>query len=37
MKVNRFAAVTLSAGEMLEILRWLNPAGSPRITMGARG
>ena len=26
--------VTLPAGELLEILRWLNPAGSPRITMG---
>jgi L,D-peptidoglycan transpeptidase YkuD (ErfK/YbiS/YcfS/YnhG family) len=28
--------VTLPAGELLEILRWLNPAGSPRITMGVR-
>jgi L,D-peptidoglycan transpeptidase YkuD (ErfK/YbiS/YcfS/YnhG family) len=26
--------VTLPAGELLEILRWLNPADSPRITMG---
>jgi L,D-peptidoglycan transpeptidase YkuD (ErfK/YbiS/YcfS/YnhG family) len=26
--------VTLPAGELLEILRWLNPAASPRITMG---
>jgi len=28
--------VTLPVGELLEILRWLNPAGSPRITMGVR-
>ena len=28
--------VTLPAGELLEILRWLNPAASPRITMGAQ-
>jgi L,D-peptidoglycan transpeptidase YkuD (ErfK/YbiS/YcfS/YnhG family) len=27
--------VTLPVGELLEILRWLNPADSPRITMGA--
>ena len=27
---------TLPAGELLEILRWLNPAASPRIAMGAR-
>jgi L,D-peptidoglycan transpeptidase YkuD (ErfK/YbiS/YcfS/YnhG family) len=26
--------VTLPPGELLEILRWLNPAASPRITMG---
>jgi L,D-peptidoglycan transpeptidase YkuD (ErfK/YbiS/YcfS/YnhG family) len=26
--------VTLPTGELLEILRWLNPAASPRITMG---
>ncbi len=26
--------VTLPMGELLEILRWLNPAASPRITMG---
>ena len=26
--------VTLPAGELLQILRWLNPAASPRITMG---
>jgi len=26
--------VTLPVGELLEILRWLNPAGSPRIAMG---
>jgi L,D-peptidoglycan transpeptidase YkuD (ErfK/YbiS/YcfS/YnhG family) len=26
--------VTLPVGELLEILRWLNPADSPRITMG---
>ncbi len=26
---------TLPAGELLEILRWLNPAASPRIVMGA--
>ena len=26
---------TLPAGELLEILRWLNPAASPRIAMGA--
>jgi hypothetical protein len=26
--------VTLPTGELLEILRWLNPAVSPRITMG---
>jgi L,D-peptidoglycan transpeptidase YkuD (ErfK/YbiS/YcfS/YnhG family) len=29
--------VTLPVGELLEILRWLNPAASPRITMGVRG
>jgi L,D-peptidoglycan transpeptidase YkuD (ErfK/YbiS/YcfS/YnhG family) len=28
--------VTLPVGELLEILRWLNPAASPRITMGVR-
>ena len=28
--------VTLPAGELLEILRWLNPAASPRIAMGVR-
>jgi L,D-peptidoglycan transpeptidase YkuD (ErfK/YbiS/YcfS/YnhG family) len=28
--------VTLPPGELLEILRWLNPAASPRITMGVR-
>jgi L,D-peptidoglycan transpeptidase YkuD (ErfK/YbiS/YcfS/YnhG family) len=28
--------VTLPARELLEILRWLNPAASPRITMGVR-
>jgi L,D-peptidoglycan transpeptidase YkuD (ErfK/YbiS/YcfS/YnhG family) len=28
--------VTLPVGELLEILRWLNPADSPRITMGVR-
>jgi L,D-peptidoglycan transpeptidase YkuD (ErfK/YbiS/YcfS/YnhG family) len=28
--------VTLPTGELLEILRWLNPAASPRITIGAR-
>ena len=28
--------VTLPAGELLEILRWLNPAASPRIAMRAR-
>ena len=27
---------TLPAGELLEILRWLNPAASPRIAMDAR-
>jgi L,D-peptidoglycan transpeptidase YkuD (ErfK/YbiS/YcfS/YnhG family) len=26
--------VTLPVGELLEVLRWLNPAASPRITMG---
>jgi L,D-peptidoglycan transpeptidase YkuD (ErfK/YbiS/YcfS/YnhG family) len=26
--------VTLPMGELLEILRWLNPAGSPQIEMG---
>jgi L,D-peptidoglycan transpeptidase YkuD (ErfK/YbiS/YcfS/YnhG family) len=26
--------VTLPVGELLEILRWLNPAASPRIAMG---
>ena len=26
--------VTLPAGELLEILRWLNPAASPQIAMG---
>jgi L,D-peptidoglycan transpeptidase YkuD (ErfK/YbiS/YcfS/YnhG family) len=26
--------VSLPAGELLEVLRWLNPAASPRITMG---
>jgi hypothetical protein len=26
--------VTLPAGELLEILHWLNPAASPQITMG---
>jgi L,D-peptidoglycan transpeptidase YkuD (ErfK/YbiS/YcfS/YnhG family) len=26
--------VTLPVGELLEILRWLNPAASPRIEMG---
>jgi len=26
--------VTLPMGELLEVLRWLNPAASPRITMG---
>jgi L,D-peptidoglycan transpeptidase YkuD (ErfK/YbiS/YcfS/YnhG family) len=26
--------VTLPVGELLEVLRWLNPADSPRITMG---
>jgi hypothetical protein len=26
--------VTLPVGELLEILRWLNPAASPRIVMG---
>ena len=26
--------VTVPAGELLEILRWLNPAASPQITMG---
>ena len=29
--------VTLPVGELLEILRWLNPAASPRITMGVLG
>lgn len=29
--------VTLPRGELLDILRWLNPAESPRITMGVRG
>jgi L,D-peptidoglycan transpeptidase YkuD (ErfK/YbiS/YcfS/YnhG family) len=28
--------VTLPEGELLEILRWLNPAASPRIAMGVR-
>ncbi len=28
--------VALPAGELLEILRWLNPAASPRIVMGVR-
>jgi L,D-peptidoglycan transpeptidase YkuD (ErfK/YbiS/YcfS/YnhG family) len=28
--------VTLPVGELLEILRWLNPAASPRIAMGVR-
>jgi len=28
--------VTLPVGELLDILRWLNPAASPRITMGVR-
>jgi L,D-peptidoglycan transpeptidase YkuD (ErfK/YbiS/YcfS/YnhG family) len=28
--------VTLPVGELLEILRWLNPADSPRITMGVQ-
>ncbi len=28
--------VTLPVGELLEILRWLNPAASPRITMAVR-
>jgi len=28
--------VALPAGELLEILRWLNPAASPRIAMGVR-
>ena len=28
--------VTLPAGELLEILRWLNPAAAPRIAMGVR-
>jgi L,D-peptidoglycan transpeptidase YkuD (ErfK/YbiS/YcfS/YnhG family) len=28
--------VTLPVGELLQILRWLNPAASPRITMGVR-
>jgi L,D-peptidoglycan transpeptidase YkuD (ErfK/YbiS/YcfS/YnhG family) len=28
--------VTLPVGELLEILRWLNPADSPRITMGVK-
>lgn len=27
--------VTLRAGKLLEILRWLNPAASPRIAVGA--
>jgi L,D-peptidoglycan transpeptidase YkuD (ErfK/YbiS/YcfS/YnhG family) len=27
--------VTLPVGELLKILRWLNPAGSPRITRRA--
>jgi L,D-peptidoglycan transpeptidase YkuD (ErfK/YbiS/YcfS/YnhG family) len=26
--------VTLPGGELLKVLRWLNPAASPRITMG---
>jgi hypothetical protein len=26
--------VTLPVGELLEVLRWLNPAASPRIEMG---
>ena len=29
--------VALPAGELLEILRWLTPAASPRIAMGAGG
>jgi L,D-peptidoglycan transpeptidase YkuD (ErfK/YbiS/YcfS/YnhG family) len=29
--------VTLPVGELLEILRWLNPAESPRIAMGVKG
>jgi L,D-peptidoglycan transpeptidase YkuD (ErfK/YbiS/YcfS/YnhG family) len=28
--------VTLPVGELLEILRWLNPAASPRIEMGVK-
>jgi L,D-peptidoglycan transpeptidase YkuD (ErfK/YbiS/YcfS/YnhG family) len=28
--------VTLPVGELLKVLRWLNPAASPRITMGVR-
>ena len=28
--------VALPAGELLEILRWLNPAASPQIAMGVR-
>ena len=28
--------VTLPVGELLEVLRWLNPADSPRITMGVK-
>jgi L,D-peptidoglycan transpeptidase YkuD (ErfK/YbiS/YcfS/YnhG family) len=28
--------VTLPPGELLPLLRWLNPAGSPRILMGVR-
>ncbi len=28
--------VTLPVGELLEILRWLNPAASPRIAMGVK-
>jgi L,D-peptidoglycan transpeptidase YkuD (ErfK/YbiS/YcfS/YnhG family) len=26
--------VTLPVGELLKVLRWLNPAASPQITMG---
>ena len=26
--------VTLPVGELLKVLRWLNPAASPRIAMG---
>ncbi len=28
--------VTLPVGELLDVLRWLNPAAAPRITMGVR-